>query len=219
MHVYDSSRKKTVNKILSVMENIKKYNENIKTNNKLDYPVYYINLDRNPERKEYMNKQLSKLSTNFKRIKGYNGSLIKNTKADTVENISFTNYYNLSKSEIGCTMSHLISIKEAYKNNDKIAMICEDDLCLETYNFMPDLSDIVEKAPSDWEMLQVYVIGPGDKKIKEYYRSLKNDETKYIKRDNNIYFWSTACYLINRKGMEKIVNACCKKDNHYDYLS
>jgi GR25 family glycosyltransferase involved in LPS biosynthesis len=42
----------------------------------------------------------------------------------------------MTKSEIGCTMSHLIAIKKAYKNGHEIAMICEDDILFDTCTFM-----------------------------------------------------------------------------------
>ena len=49
------------------------------------------------------------------------------------------NFENITKSEIGCTVSHLLAIKQAYDDGENVAFIAEDDLSLLTYKLSPDL--------------------------------------------------------------------------------
>lgn len=196
-------------KLKKMVENLKLYNEihGIKCN--INYPIFYINMDKHVERMKYMENQLSKISTNFHRIKGFNGYDITNKVEDKVNHIKFKNFYtSLSKAEIGCTLSHILAIKEAYKRGEIIAMICEDDIMFDTCSLVPNISEVVYNAPKDWEILQL---------CNGLNEGLNSDYGKapiisYIKREYpQKYFWSAACYLINRKGMEKILDIVCKE--------
>ena len=70
-------------------------------------PIYYINLDGEPERKIYMESQLKYWEIeNYERISGYDG------RDDDLSNIIKGRYpENMSSGEIGCTTSHLKAIK------------------------------------------------------------------------------------------------------------
>ena len=107
----------------------------------------------------------------------------------------------MTKSEIGCTMSHLIAIKTAYQNGDEMAMICEDDILFDTCTLIKPIREMIHDAPIDWEILQLSAFVPKD----VYDKSKKHPNIDYIRNDGKKQFWSTACYLINRNGMEKIL--------------
>jgi len=158
-------------------------------------------MDKDFDRRLYMEKQLNSLCRNYKRIKGINGKKITNISNDIVDNINFINDYpNLMKTEIGCILSHFMAIRAAYDDYQDIAIICEDDVSFDTIGLIPDLKEICNNAPDDWEILQLI---SGNK---------TNDKTiKYIKREKNGSA-STACYLINRKGIEKILNTVLSND-------
>lgn len=169
--------------------------------NKVSYPIYYINLDKDIIRREQTEMQLQNISNNFYRIKGVNGKNIKNKFKDTIDGISFKNEYNGSSlAELGCILSHIKAINTAYKNGDKISLIVEDDIKIDLYKFSESLETIVSKAPNDWEVLQLF---SGNLK-------LLKDPVITIKKVNFIKFhtdsWSCAAYLISKKGMEKILN-------------
>jgi hypothetical protein len=157
-------------------------------------------MDNNTKRREFCETQFKKISNNINRVKGIVGKNINNKKSDIVDGVEFKNDYDsLTTSEIGCILSHIKAINTAYNNGDEIALICEDDIYIEPYKLSKPLNYIVENAPKDWELLQLYSGGY----IPEI-KTLKINEVKYLKfkQDN----WSFACYLINRKGMEKILN-------------
>lgn len=163
----------------------------------IDYPVFYINMDQDKDRRDYIESQLKKVCKEFYRIKGVEGFKINNTKKDTIDNINFINdYESLTKSEIGCALSHLKAIKTAYDMGKEYAIIIEDDLSFDTLKLNEPISEIIKKVPRDWEIIQLSV---GDADI----RNIK--EMKIIKYSGH---FGAMCYLINKKGMEKIFDHC-----------
>jgi len=178
------------------------YNEKYNEKYTLFYPVYYINMDKSVDRRLYMENQLIKYSDNYTRIKGIDGSKIKNKYKDTIDGVSFRNFYsNMSNEEIGCFLSHIIAIKTSFNRGEKIAIICEDDVYLETISIIPSLEKIVNNAPEDWEILKL-VSNINKNSIKTI---------SYIKC-NSTY---ATCYIINQKGMEKLLNIVLKNDKIY----
>lgn len=178
--------------------------ENFNSNNKIDIPIFYINLDRSIDRKKYMEDQFKKFNiNNYTRISALDGNKIKNTSKDEIDDIYFiNNYKNLLKNEIGCLLSHIKTIKKAYEDGHKEVLILEDDTSLSLMYFWEDkLSNIIKKnVLNDWEIIQLY---------SPTCNNLNTNENKFTKNnsiDDNNCCWSTTSYLINKKGMEKILN-------------
>jgi GR25 family glycosyltransferase involved in LPS biosynthesis len=173
----------------------------------ISYPIYYINMDKDTERKtSLLQDQKTYIEANLYRIPGFNGKEIENKQGDSVDGITFENYYDeLSKGEIGCCISHLIAIYTAWKRGDEIAIICEDDISFCTTSVIPNLEDVIDNAPDDWEILQLC-------SFQYAYNGNLSSDIQYIKRQYpNSAFWSCGLYMINRKGMKKILNTV-KKD-------
>ena len=198
-----TTEKKDFEKIIN---RLKKYTDNpVK---KINIPIYFINMDKNPDRKEFMENQLQKFSNNFNRIKGFNGYKIKNKLYDTVEGVTFrNNYVDLSNAEIGCLMSHIIAIKTAYDNGNDIALILEDDTIVNLINMLDfDFDAIYNDAPENWEVINLFHMSNWQiDMLKSSYNHTK--EYKYLKHDRSVnYLYSAVGYIINRKGMKKIID-------------
>ena len=173
-------------------------------------PLYWINLDRSVDRKKFMNDQLMKYKNNY-RIQAIDGS-----------NSDFNNYnikfeidrsFSINMKAVYC--SHINAIKKAYDNGDNVAIILEDDANLhliDIYNY--NMKYILSIAPDNWSILQLY--GIDDKKV---LTNLLNDHTINGLRWVNRCFYGSAsgsAYLINRIGMNNILNKCITNFN-YDY--
>lgn len=202
IYLYFRNMKTEANRrlIKNTIKKIDLYNKDKKDSPKLEYPIFYINMDKNNDRRDYMETQLSLVSDNYQRVPGFNGHKLSNTSGDTVDGVSFINQYaGLKKSEIGCCISHILSIRKAYESGTDIAMICEDDVYLGTYSLIPKLSEIVEDAPKDWKILQLFCFMNNN--LKKKYK-----KREYVKRKYpNSIFTSTLAYLINRDGMMEIL--------------
>ena len=161
-------------------------------------PIYYINLERSKDRKEYMIEQFKDYKiTNYRRIEGVDGKNIKKI-GNNLYNIEgrdltfFNNFNTGSNSEIGCTLSHILAIKTAYDNKDNTALIFEDDASLSLLSlFECTLEKKIEDMPKNCDILML-ATSDNVKHTKKYKKRI----------DENL----TTCYLITRTGIEKIVN-------------
>lgn len=171
-----------------------------KKNIKIHIPIYYINLDRSIDRMNNITNQFKKFNIlNFKRIKAIDGRDIKNKETDRIDNITFfNNYNNLTKYEIACTLSHLKAIIEAYNNNLKEVLIIEDDCSFDLLNIWDyNLENIIDMCPKNWEIIQLFSVNTFD---------LDNKNIYFIEHKVGIESSSTVAYIINKKGIEKIIN-------------
>lgn len=152
-------------------------------------PIYYLNLDGQPERRQYMEDQFKYWEIeNYTRISSYDG------RDDDLSDIITGRYPdNMSSGEIGCVTSHLKAIKHWYETSSSpYAIIMEDDCNLDLvkcWNFT--WQDFVANIPYDWDVVQIAIICTGDLHVKLHKRFV-ND-------------FSTACYLINRHHAEKLL--------------
>jgi len=161
-------------------------------------PIYYLNLDGQPERKEYMESQFKYWEIeNYTRISAYDG------RDDDLSDLIKGRYPEMmSSGEVGCITSHLKAIKHWYETSDSpYAIIMEDDCNLDLakyWNFT--WSDFYAHIPYDWDVVQIAIICTGDLHVKLHKRFV-ND-------------FSTACYLINRHHAEKLLKFHVR-DNKY----
>jgi hypothetical protein len=152
-------------------------------------PIYYLNLDDQPERKEYMESQFKYWEIeNYTRISAYDG------REDDLSDIIKGKYPDMMTSgEIGCTTSHLKAIKHWYDTSDTpYAIIMEDDCNIDIaryWNFT--WQDFIARAPYAWDVIQLAIICTGNIHVPIHTRFV-ND-------------FSTACYVITRHHAEKLI--------------
>lgn len=152
-------------------------------------PIYYLNIDGQPERRQYMEDQFKYWEIeNYTRISAYDG------RDDDLSDILKGKYPDLMTSgEVGCVTSHLKAIKHWYETSDSpYAVIMEDDCELDVvkhWNFT--WSDFISRIPYAWDVVQLAIICTGDIVVPIHNRFV-ND-------------FSTACYVITRHHAEKLI--------------
>jgi hypothetical protein len=171
--------------------------ENFDLINNIDI-IFWINLDRSLDRKENMLNLLKNFNIPNYRISAVDGELVKDVDTKYFNNISSISNNNrkniFSNKEFATLLSHLNAI-DMYRNFNNleynIALICEDDLALDFINYWKkSISDIVNNAPKDWDII---MLG---------YFSLKiNYKEEYPKWNGE---WSAISYLINHNAAEKL---------------
>lgn len=152
-------------------------------------PVYWLNLDSDTHRREYMEDQFKYWEIeNHTRISGYDGRV-----DDVCEHISGRPPNDMSQNEMGCCMSHLKAIKDFYENTDeKYALIFEDDVVLDIAKFWSfTWKDFIAKLPYDWDCVQLTTICTGNIHVNLHH---------YFIND-----FSAAAYLISRHHASKII--------------
>jgi hypothetical protein len=161
-------------------------------------PIYYLNLDDQPERRQYMEDQFKYWEVeNYTRISAYDG------REDDLGHILNGCYpKDMTSGEIGCTTSHLKAIKHWYDTSDSpYAIIMEDDCNLDLvkyWNFT--WNDFIRSFPYDWDVVQIAIICTGDLHAKLHKRFV-ND-------------FSTACYVINRHHATKLLKHHVRNDKY-----
>jgi len=161
-------------------------------------PIYYLNLDGQPERREYMEDQFKYWEVeNYERIAAYDGR-----DSDLSEILKGRYPDMMSGGEIGCTTSHLKALKHYLETSDSpYAIIMEDDCSLDNVRFWNfSWLDFYGLFPYDWDLVQISIICTGDIHVK-LHRRFVND-------------FSTACYVINRHYAEKLVRLHCRGDKY-----
>lgn len=168
--------------------------------------IYWINLERSPERRERMIKMFqddafNKLSKtdNIKRINAIDG------KSYPVFEKLQTNEIHNTKVEYACLLSHLEAIRKFSNSQHETALIMEDDATLE---FKPywnkSVQEIIARAPYNWEMIQLCY---------NTTKVLKKDYTLNSNFEKANQYGNIACltsYIINKKAAQKLIK------EHYD---
>jgi GR25 family glycosyltransferase involved in LPS biosynthesis len=161
-------------------------------------PIYYLNLDGQPERKDYMEEQFKYWEIeNYTRISAYDG------RDDDLSDIIKGRYpETMTSGEIGCTTSHLKAIRHWMDTSDSpYAVIMEDDVDLDIVRFWDfTWTQFVSKLPYDWDVVQLAIICTGALHVK-LHRRFVND-------------FSTACYIINRHHAEKLIKHHIREDKY-----
>jgi GR25 family glycosyltransferase involved in LPS biosynthesis len=170
--------------------------DNIKYMDGIDI-VYWINLDRSNDRRIQMNTIFQDpvfKGMNIERISAVDGR-----KPNIVyPKLNFM-YKQKNDYEYACMLSHLETIRRFSRTNYDVALIMEDDITLELKPYWrKSVREIIENAPSDWEVIQLCYIINGNQsnpnQFKLYQRNIRN------------MCVSAAAYLINNKTAKKIIN-------------
>ena len=158
-------------------------------------PLYYINLDGQPERDAEMQAMCKYWDLNPVRVSAFDG------RNDKLEHIIEGNYpEGVTPGEIGCVTSHLKAIKQWYETSDSpYAVFAEDDVSFDTARFWGfDWDTFISKVPYDWDCIQLAIINPGVVYANMHARWI-ND-------------FSTACYMVTRHHAKKLIDHHCVGD-------
>ena len=158
-------------------------------------PLYYINLDGQPERDVAMQSMCNYWELNPTRISAFDGR-----HGDLNHILEGSHDIGITSGEVGCVTSHLKAIKQWYETSDTpYAIFAEDDVSFDTARFWKFTWDeFVEKLPYDWDVVQLAIINPG-----VVYASM---HARWVND------FSTACFMITRHHAKKLIEHHCVGD-------
>ena len=177
-------------------------------------PVFYINLDRSTDKREKMENQLKLHFNNFQRISGVDGSkLHPNIYTNKINNNTSYNLKNFDgtigrgnpSSVLGCLLSHIKTILLVDEKGYNNAVILEDDMDLQYYpKWNTTIETIINEAPDNWDIIKLFSLNQS--KLKDDVNLFKKG-IKYRKlpQDDIESEWSTGFYIINKRGVSKIM--------------
>ena len=163
--------------------------------NKID-TIYWINLDRSVDRKQSM--EIMFQDAEFANIPKIRIKAIDGKTADIPKILRDTPLIK-TPCEYACTLSHLEAIRQFAETDAEIALILEDDVCLD---FKPywrkSVQEVMSAAPQDWDILQLCYIT--DEIGIHLFES-----TDYIKYIRPQHLFSTAAYIITNRAAKKLI--------------
>lgn len=164
--------------------------ENTKSGNeKSNIHIYVINLDKDTQRLEEMNRKL--FPNNFTRISAIYGNI---TNFENETDVIKSSRYLTPKTVIATGLSHKKAVKtylsETEEDPDDFALILEDDAIPISDNYMDDVQASIRNAPPDWEIIKL-----------DYLPNIS------LGVYNKIPTTLLTAYIINREGAKKYVNS------------
>lgn len=194
-------------------EKLKEEIKNMKSQNRVNFPIYYVNLDRSVNRHDRMQDEFSHLGMDdVHRVSGVDGQFITpehggNTiERGTVNGVKWYSEFSDQPYELACTLSHLKAVKTAYDDGCQYAFICEDDV---SFKLMPFWDKSVEELTKElnylteenggWHILVLY-----NRHTATYNPPQFLTFQKYC---------GTVAYVINREGMSELLDKVWHEKN------
>jgi len=174
---------------------------------------FWINIDKNVKRKEFMSNQFQNNNIEHFRV-----SAITPDDFDKVlaHDRPLTCKYPgciTCEYEFACLCSHIKAMQEGLKSGDDVFVIMEDDIQMP---FVIDYNNLVADMPKDTEILQMLVLYGNT--ILQFFKLFLKTQRKFCKWQYMLP--STGMYLITRKGAQKLVNMFYNEDKQmYDFHS
>jgi GR25 family glycosyltransferase involved in LPS biosynthesis len=163
-----------------------------------DVDVYVINLERRPDRlaefkESYLKSELA--SHNLNVVRAVDGSIpeeISGFETEGSRRIVSTGRRDfegdLTPGMLGCYLSHYKVYDEFLKTGKEYAFVFEDDAKINN-----QIYDKFVDAPEDWDIIMICI---------QVCNDCPEVAEKYTRPNN---FFGTAGYVINRKGVEKMI--------------
>jgi len=193
IHQYDINTKSrdAKRKIIQLREN-KNISEDF-----INFPKYYINLDRSEDRRKNMEKEIKEYGLkNIKRVSAFDGRKLENRREGIIDGYEYKNISDKKcmKSEIAVTMSHIKAIQQACEDGRKMALIMEDDTEMTLVpHWGKYLNEITEEIPEECDILLMAIPN------KEKPNNIKviSEKEKNLGRNG-------VAYIITKRGMKTI---------------
>jgi GR25 family glycosyltransferase involved in LPS biosynthesis len=174
---------------------------------------YWINIDRNTERYEFMTEQFNRLGLEHHRVSAYTpadfDSILEQKRPLTCKHPGCSN----CEAEFACLCSHMKAIEEGMNSGDSHFVVLEDDTYLP---FILDYDSLVKDIPEDAEILQM-LISYGETVLNLYKYHMYTNQ-KYIKWQYLLP--SAGFYIVSKQGAKKLVDMFRSKiTGKYDFSS
>jgi GR25 family glycosyltransferase involved in LPS biosynthesis len=172
----------------------------------MKFKIFVINLKRCDEKRKKMEERLK--GEEYEMFEAFDGRELNYEKLEQMGAGILKEWQdpfsgrNVTWGEVGCALSHYSVMEKCVQDNEEIAVILEDDVIIPT-NFSTHINDCLENLNEidDWEFCYL-----GRKSIDD--KDVDYNE-KFLKPG---YSYWTCAYIINLKGMKKVIDAGTKKN-------
>lgn len=179
-------------------------------------PIFWINLDKSVKRREKMEQILKNIGSKCVRIEAIDGNKLDNEYLSKFK-LKFNKLTKEIKGAIGCTLSHIKALTTALTYDYENVIILEDDANFDFFRYKNN--DIVSEFKHLQQSLDVECLVLGMSCSKNLFNTIKdyhfvqcyetNVTNKFPNRSDGM--GGTFAYIINRKGIKKILDNFHKK--------
>jgi len=156
-------------------------------------PAFFINLDRHPDRKAFIEKQLTEIGFLAERVPGVDG---RDLPPEIASRYSFADY--LTDGQVGCSASHLKVWQIVKDRAIPAALVLEDDAII-----APDLASVLAETlsalPNGWDLVRLC---RASKRAVKPLARLPHD--RWLVRYSRIPI-GRAGYLVSQSGATKLL--------------
>jgi len=159
-------------------------------------PCYYINLDRSPERRKFMEQLTEPIKDRTTRVSAIDGK--KHTET-SMDGVLYVTNYKLSNSQIACSLSHIKTLQLIEEAGHDAALVMEDDASFELMPFWPKnyIQTILKEIPDDVGIVQLYWGRHSEKWCNVSDTHKLQQVTKPC--------YGTVAYIVTRRGVQDIL--------------
>lgn len=179
--------------------------------------AFVINLDKDKERLIQFYKAFQHFPVPIERVSAIKGFNVKDEECTTVCQVLGTDTIK------GCAASHKLVWKRIVEENIQIAIIFEDDAYPETKNYVKRIEDVVEDAPEDFDLINLFNAGYNTyvdpiTTIIFKWIGMYNDRAKVISKNICIpkFQYANSSYIITNSGARKLLRLIPKIKGHMD---
>lgn len=171
-------------------------------------PVYLINLDRSPDRLDFMRGQFGAAGVSFTRLPAADGR-----DPEVLRHSRRSRLSQLSPGEIGCFESHIRAWEMLLASNAAAAIVTEDDIIVSN-----DFLKVAEAAARevDFDVIKLDFFSNAVRvEDKSYAEPVGRKVFRYLGGD-----WCTGAYLVSRSGAARLlrgVDGYLRPVDHYMY--
>ena len=152
---------------------------------------YWINPDGETGRAAWMRSQFERTGLRNRRVAACTPSALPPLRLPA--------RHTASPLQIACLCSHLSALEQGLADGDELFMVMEDDIALP---FEVDFDRLLERAPADWEILQLYVVN-ADRLHAMYTRSYRRGRLWERWKPLN---HSTGAYVCSRDAAQRLLS-------------
>lgn len=167
-----------------------------------------MNREKDADRWIFLKQNLDTLAPHATRVKAVEETNRTEVLREVMVNTTNPKIRGNSFGALGCSLSHLKSVRLAYERNDAYALFLEDDVLLDLWPFWThSISEYVASLPPDWDASQLGRTNPyaptteADRRRREWKPWRRGTE------------WGTFAFLLSRKGIQKVYDYFFDKTN------
>jgi GR25 family glycosyltransferase involved in LPS biosynthesis len=150
----------------------------------------WINPDAATDRAAWLRGQLERAGVTQRRVRA--------RTPDDLPRVKLSARFDPSPLQLACLASHFRALEQAVADAEDFFVVIEDDM---TLHFDVDFGRLIDSAPLDWEILQLYVVR-AERLQAMYTRSYRRArlwERWQVKNH------STGAYVCSREGAQKLL--------------